>query len=134
MRDMIGMMLSGQQPDLMAYEIVSSIPNIVDVKTYQGCYFDKEEHGDKVVKLSGDIRIAAKMALAVSARTRAVAARAMESGAAGRDQRVTQVAREGSDGATEDAEAEVEAEAESEVEGDDLDASDEEEALADEEE
>ena len=56
MRDMIGMMLSGQAPDTAAYQTVSVIPNQVDKSSYAECYFDRNAHGEKVMQLSMEIR------------------------------------------------------------------------------
>ncbi|KAH0293689.1 hypothetical protein M436DRAFT_71509 [Aureobasidium namibiae CBS 147.97] len=56
MRDMIGMMLSGQAPDTASYETVSAIPDEVDKTTYPQTYFERSAHPEKVMQLSGEIR------------------------------------------------------------------------------
>ncbi|KAI4844638.1 hypothetical protein E4T45_08064, partial [Aureobasidium sp. EXF-8846] len=56
MRDMIGMMLSGQAPDTASYETVSSIPDEIDKTTYPQTYFERSAHPEKVMQLSGEIR------------------------------------------------------------------------------
>jgi hypothetical protein len=56
MRDMIGMMLSGQAPDTASYETVSSIPDEIDKTTYPETYFERSAHPEKVMQLSGEIR------------------------------------------------------------------------------
>lgn len=56
MRDMIGMMLSGQAPDTASYETVSAIPDEIDKTTYPQTYFERSAHAEKVMQLSGEIR------------------------------------------------------------------------------
>jgi general transcription factor 3C polypeptide 5 (transcription factor C subunit 1) len=56
MRDMIGMMLSGQAPDTASYETVSAIPDEIDKTTYPQTYFERSAHPEKVMQLSGEIR------------------------------------------------------------------------------
>ncbi|KAI4848864.1 hypothetical protein E4T45_06152, partial [Aureobasidium sp. EXF-8846] len=56
MRDMIGLMLSGQAPDTASYKTVSSIPDEIDKTTYPQTYFERSAHPEKVMQLSGEIR------------------------------------------------------------------------------
>lgn len=129
MRDMIGMMLLGQMPDYSAYEKLATIPNIIDPSNYPGCYFEREQHGEKVMALSGDIRNLAKTTLVMKDKKLALAAQngrdaggaqvAMGNNSSGG--RWSKVASGAMGGAVEDAEDE---EMEEEVEGDDLNASD----------
>jgi len=70
MRDMIGMMLSGQAPDTAAYQTVSVIPNQVDKSSYAECYFDRNAHGEKVMQLSMEIRNLVKTDIASRVRDR----------------------------------------------------------------
>ena len=67
---MIGMMLMGKTPDMSCYEVLSTMPDEMDPKTWVGCYFDREIHGDKVMQLSMDIRNLAKTDIAQRARGR----------------------------------------------------------------
>ncbi|THY54470.1 hypothetical protein D6C97_05724 [Aureobasidium pullulans] len=70
MRDMIGMMLSGQAPDTAAYQTVFVIPNQVDKSSYAECYFDRNAHGEKVMQLSMEIRNLVKTDIASRVRDR----------------------------------------------------------------
>ncbi|KAL1304170.1 hypothetical protein AAFC00_000595 [Neodothiora populina] len=75
MRDMIGMMLLGQAPDTATYEKLCTIPNIIDPSTYAGCYFSGSTDGEKVVKLSSEIRNIAKTNMILRAKIRAAVTR-----------------------------------------------------------
>lgn len=123
MRDMIGMMLLGKDPDLKAYETLSSIPNVIDPNTYLGCYFKSEEHGEKVVKLSSEIRNIAKTNMIMRAKVRAAVAADVDAGSQIGTPDGSAIGV-GMDGANDEADEEVEFE----VEGDDLNASDAEDA------
>ncbi|GAB7346978.1 hypothetical protein MBLNU459_g3133t2 [Dothideomycetes sp. NU459] len=67
MRDMISLMLNGEEPDLAIYSTIATMPDIIDPISYQGCYFDRDKHPEKVAQLAVDIRTLAKTDLVMRA-------------------------------------------------------------------
>lgn len=67
MRDMISTMLGGEAPVSDIYATVATMPDIIDPISYQGCYFDRDKHPEKVAQLAVDIRSLAKTDLVMRA-------------------------------------------------------------------